>query len=177
MNKMENRINRRDFIKKGSKLAIIVNTLPFTLGCEGLIGMFNESNQSKERALRREFEESQKPIIGIIISRYHNGINLEKNPEYNGWVSYSNETVKLGSSIFVFGMRTISTKKLLSVSVLDTKDRKKESLIPITRKGSKVIFPQGNLKNWTRVYFKETYFRGDTQAGRKRVDRIKVLEY
>ncbi|MFH1452296.1 MAG: hypothetical protein ABIF88_03930 [archaeon] len=129
------------------------------------------------------FEEGKRPIVGTVLEEVYQN-TLSPVPSRNGFVSYSNETVKLESK-YTLKIQT-DDGRILGVSVIDVDGKdddipiKKESLDVIIEKGSKISFPAGNMRD--RYYFSEhkkysneTYFTPETRAGNKRADRITVL--
>ena len=135
------------------------------------IGRINDS-------LADEFQKRSQPIVGTVLAEGYKN-TLTSNPEFNGLVSYSNETVKLESK-YTLKIRT-DDGRILSVSIVDGGNVKKESLDAIIDEGMRVSFPAGNWKSpsWVaslRVAKRETYFTPETQVGTKRADRITVLD-
>lgn len=141
----------------------------------GFFGYFDATriNYNLANALKK----SNRPIVGTVLKEVYKN-TLTPNPERNGVVSYSNETVKLESK-YTLKLRT-DDGRVLGVSIVDGGDAKKESLDRIINRGTRVSFPAGNLQNTSwyedhRVARGETYFTRDTQVGTKRADRIRVL--
>jgi hypothetical protein len=142
------------------------------IGVGGYLGMIKINYD-----LAEEFQKSNQPIVGTVLSERYSTI-LTSNPEFRGLVSYSNETVRLGS-IYTLKIRT-DDGKILGVSIIDGGTVKKESLDAIIDEGTRISFPAGNWKSpsWSkyeRIVEGETYFTPDTRAGTKRADRIKVF--
>jgi len=139
---------------------------------------------SVDRKYERLFEEGKRPIVGTVLEESYQN-TLSPVPNWNGFVSYSNETVKLESK-YTLKIQTDDCK-IIGVSVIDGDGRygtpvKKESIDAIIEKGTRISFPAGNMRhgNWFdgashRDYPNETHFTPETQAGNKRADRIKVL--
>lgn len=146
-----------------------------------------------DRKYERLFEEGKRPIVGTVLSESYQN-TLSPVPNWDGLMSYSNETVKLESK-YVLKVRT-DDGRIIGVSVIDGDEFgknsneqsnigipvKKEALDAIIEEGTRISFPSGNMRhgNWfvgsaNRDYPNETYFNPETQAGNKRADRIKVL--
>jgi hypothetical protein len=137
-----------------------------------------------DRKYERLFEEGKRPIVGTVLEEgYQN--TLSPVPNWNGLVSYSNETVKLESK-YTLKIQT-DDGRIIGVSVIDGDDRygipvKKEALDAIIEEGTRISFPSGNMRHGNffvglanRDYPNETYFTPETQAGNKRADRIRIL--
>ncbi len=136
--------------------------------------------EAQKQKKAEAFEKGQKPIVGEVVDEVYEK-RLEKVPEVykRGLVSqaYSSETVKLDSK-YILKHRTLKDREI-SVSVLDSEDKDKESLDILVDAGSVVSFPRGNIEKSGDSYStinKETYFKEGTQFGNKRVGRIKILE-
>jgi len=155
----------------------------------GIVGALTVGGWSKldsyDGKLKERYAQSCRPIVGEVIEeKYINPRTLLKNPEYDGLVSHSNETVKLGRSIYILKIKT-DGGKLISVSVMDNGDGKKEALDQLIEVGSRVSFPRGNLlggpwesffPNGDGVDEAQTYFHERTQVGTRRAGWISVLE-
>lgn len=140
----------------------------------------------KDKLYEQRFEESNKPIIATVLDESYQN-TLSPVPNWNGAMSYSNETVKLESK-YTLKVET-NDGRILGVSVIDGKTNhdggravKKESLDAIIEPGTRISFPAGNLRhgNWLsgsghNTYLDEAYFTSQVQAGNKRADRITVL--
>ena len=134
------------------------------------------------RHVERSFAESERPIVGTVLAESYQN-TLSPVPKWNGFVSYSNETVKLDSK-YTLKIQT-DDGRILGISVIDGYDVKKESLDAIIEPGSRISFPTGNMRTgnaWgsgpgNRYYPRETNFTPETQAGSKRADRIKVVRF
>jgi hypothetical protein len=136
------------------------------------------SIKEKAKDLFNKWNESQKPIVGTVLSeQYENA--LARVPEHNGIFSQSNETVKLESE-YSLKIKT-DDGRIIGLSVIDGDSVKKEALDRIIDEGSRVSFPQGSVSRPNHLYgyvfhdLSETYFTPTTQAGTKRADRITVL--
>jgi len=162
------------------KNKIILGAVALAVGVGGYFGI-----TSRNEYLRTEFEKRSQPIVGTVLAESYQN-TLIPNPEFNGFVSYSNETVKLESKYTL----KIKTKdgRILGVSINDSRGTrsdgavKKESLDALIDVGLRISFPSGNWKSdsWIgdhRVVRNptETNFTPDTQMGTKRVDRITIL--
>ena len=164
----------------GLKNKVIAGAIALAIGVGGYLGI-----SSINEYLRTEFAKRSQPIVGTVLEeRYQN--TLTPNPERNGLVSYSNETVKLESK-YTLKIQT-DDGRILGVSVIDSRGTRsdgavqKESLDALVDVGSRISFPAGNWKsdNWIgdeRVvrYPSETNFTPETQYGTKRADRIRIL--
>ncbi len=164
----------------GLKNKVIAGAVALAIGVGGYFGI-----SSRNEYLRTEFAKRSQPIVGTVLEEgYQN--TLTPNPEWNGLVSYSNETVKLESK-YTLKIKT-DDGRILGVSIIDSRGtksegaKKKESLDALIDDGSRISFPAGNWKSdsWIgneRVvrYPAETNFTPDTQHGTKRADRIRIL--
>lgn len=120
-----------------------------------------------------KFKKSSRSIVGTVLREgYQN--TLIPNPEYDGFVSHSNETVKLESK-YTLKIKT-DDGRILGVSIVDAGTIKKEALDAIIDEGTKISFPTGNWESPGKRARGETYFTQNTQVGTKRADRITVLE-
>ena len=84
-------------------------------------------------------------LKGEVVWVSSNLINVEKNPEYQGLFSYSNETIKFGDPHFVFGVQTANGIYTIQ---LDPTDRGGSSgpqtiynLATVIKQGIRVKFP------------------------------------
>ena len=159
---------------------VIAGAVSLAIGVCGYLGI-----TSGNEYLRTEFAKRSQPIVGTVLEEgYQN--TLTPNPEWNGLVSYSNETVKLESK-YTLKIKT-EDGRILGVSIIDSSGTrnegavKKESLDALIDVGSRISFSSGNWKSdsWTgheRVVRDptETNFTPDTQYGTKRADRIRIL--
>ncbi|MFH1801397.1 MAG: hypothetical protein ABH804_01015 [archaeon] len=145
-----------------------------------------------DRKYERLFEEGKRQIVGTVLAESYQN-TLSPVPNWNGLMSYSNETVKLESK-YVLKVQT-DDGRIIGVSVIDGDEFgkgkaygkpgipiKKEALDAIIGEGTRISFPSGNMRhgNWfggsaNRDYPNETYFTPETQAGNKRADRIRIL--
>ncbi len=154
-----------------------------TLGLAGVVA----NTWSKDTAAREaEFAAIMKPVTGEVIStEYVNGQELLKNPEYNGLIAQSNETVKVGESKYIINLKT-DEGKYISVSVTDENNGAKEALKGLVHIGSRITFPAGNIfardsldtitsDNVNILDWNQTYFKPDTQIGMRRAELIHVI--
>lgn len=157
----------------GLKNKVIVGAVALAIGVGGYFGIGRINDN-----LADEFQKRNQPIVGTVLAEgYQN--TLTSNPEFDGLVSYSNETVKLESK-YTLKIKTYDGR-ILGVAIVDGGNVKKESLDAIIDEGTRVSFPAGDWKStsWIRDNRKargETYFTPDTKVGTKRADRITVLD-
>ncbi|MBW2996166.1 hypothetical protein KY332_02565 [Candidatus Woesearchaeota archaeon] len=136
------------------------------------------SHKEMERERARLYQESLTPVVATVLEESYQN-TLSKVPEYDGWVSHSNETVKLESK-YTLKCKRDDNGKIIAVSVVDGESVKKESIDRLVNKGSRISFPAGNHYQQSiplREFYHpdETYFKEGTCAGTKRADRITVL--
>jgi len=153
-----------------------------SVGAAGLMYNFTQKSNLEREALSRKanlevYAQSQKPIVGTVLAeKYVN--RLSPNPERSGFLSYSNETVKLDST-YTLEVKTDSGK-LIGLSIINGGGVKKESLEILIHKGTRISFPRGRISAPAPSYLREE-FRGETtfgintQVGTKRADRIEIL--
>jgi hypothetical protein len=161
------------------------------LGIATVVYLAGSSMINANRKYERLFEEGKRPIVGTVLAESYQN-TLSPVPNWDGLMSYSNETVKLDSK-YVLKLQT-DDGRIIGVSVIDGNEFgkyrqgnvgrpvMKEALDAIIKEGTRISFPSGNMRHGNffvglanRDYPNETYFTPETQAGNKRADRIKVL--
>jgi len=160
-----------------SKNRVTTGAVALAIGVGSYLGI-NARNQH----LEEDWARLNKQIVGTVLAEgYQN--KLSPNPEWNGFVSYSNETVKLDSK-YTLKVRT-DDGRIIGVSVIDSGPygtATKESLDALIKEGTRISFPRGNMRAkfflWGAAHNydkRETSFRAKTQIGTKRASRIRIL--
>ncbi|MBT4166109.1 hypothetical protein HOE04_03665 [archaeon] len=151
---------------------LVANTIGpvFILGSMSLVSAFYASPSTaglEKESESLDYQIRNRPIVGTVLEESYEN-TLVPNEEFDGLVSYSNETVKLDSK-YTLKIET-SSGKILGVSIIDGGNVAKESLDILVEEGSKIRFPREGSQDR-----KETYFNENTQMGTKRASRIEIL--
>lgn len=159
------------------KNKVIAGAVALAIGVGSYFGI-----TSRNAHLAEDGVKHNEPIVGTVLAESYQN-SLVPNPEWDGLLSKSIETVKLDSK-YTLRVKT-DEGKVIGVSILDSGlygTATKESLDILIEDGTKISFPRGNMR--AKNFFvglkhnyddRETYFRDDTQMGTKPANRVKVL--
>jgi|TARA_Y100000296_G_C4999682_1_gene169544 hypothetical protein len=160
------------------KNKVIAGAVALAIGVGSYLGI-----NARSQNLAEDFARQNEPIVGTVLAESYKN-TLVPNPERNGLVSYSNETVKLEPK-YTLKVRT-DDGRTIGVSIINSEPygtATKESLDALIDEGTRISFPRGNMRatnffvgsghNYDK---RETSFQDDTQMGTKRAYRVQVLD-
>lgn len=159
------------------KNKVIAGAVALAIGVGSYFGI-----NSRNADLAEDWAKQNEPIVGTVMAESYQN-SLVQNPEWDGLLSKSIETVKLDSK-YTLKVKT-DDGKIIGVSIIDNKPygtATKESLDALIREGTRISFPRGNMRannffmDSTHNYDeRETCFQDDTQMVTKPAYRVKVL--
>ena len=161
-----------------TKGKIIVSTIALVTLVASYFGI-----TSRNAHLTEDWAKHNEPIVGTVLTESYQN-SLVPNPEWDGLLSKSIETVKLDSK-YTLKVKT-DEGGVISVSILDSGvygTATKESLDALIEDGTRISFPRGNMRAKSLIVGsrhnydeRETNFQNNTQMGTKPAYRITVLD-